>query len=384
MLDSGGPEVLPYTTLIAARSGGQSFVNLEAVVAVYEWQDQPLMFIVEGGQSDHDLRLIRRVLSMRGDAPYMGVVDGGTLRVIELGLDNKALDKARVMLDVGGEEWATFGKLAVERVAARDDTKKEPRRARGSAVSRVILKLLNGSIKALRRQGLTVEDSISFVGRALFSRFLADRNLLTEKTWPGCDPESLFDTRDSAQVICDWLDEKFNGNLLPISDVAWTLLNEPSCLELGNVMRRADGGQLRLGWKQKWDFLDFSHIPVGVLSQAYEHCLEKYDPLRQKEDASYYTPPAVADLLTKAAFRSVNDRAVLSTVRVLDPAVGAGIFLIKAYGEIVAARWKKDGVRPDTTVLREILHRQLTGFDVNEAALRFASLRCARSVSCSH
>ncbi len=374
MLDADGPEVLPYTTLIAARQGEQSPVNLEAVVAVYEWQDQPLMFIVEGNHSDRDLQLIRRVLSMRGDAPYMGVVTGGTLRVIELGLDDKSLDKARVLIDVGGEEWATLGKLAAERSAAPGDPKKEPRRARGSSVSRVILKLLNGSIKVLRGQGLTVEDSISFVGRALFSRFLADRNLLTEKTWPGCDPETLFDTPDSAKVICDWLDEKFNGNLLPVSDAAWKLLDGQSCLELGNVMRRAEGGQLRLGWRQKWDFLDFSHIPVGVLSQAYEHCLEKYDPLRQKEDASYYTPSAVADLLTKAAFRSMNDRAALPTARVLDPAVGAGIFLIKAYGEIVAARWKADGVRPDTTTLREILHRQLTGFDVNEAALRFAAL----------
>jgi len=374
MLDADGPEVLPYSTLIAARNGNRSPVDLDAVVAVYEWQDQPLMFIVEGEHSDRDLRLIRRVLSMRGDAPYMGVLSGGTLRVVELGLDKKPLNKVGVPVDVGSEEWATFGKLAAERSAAPDDRKGEPRRARGSAVSGIILKLLNASIKVLRTQGLTIEDSISFVGRALFARFLADRSLLTEETWSGCNPEALFDTPNDVRSICVWLDEKFNGNLLPISDAAWHLLNEKCCHELGNMMRRAPDGQLSLDWKQKWDYLDFSHIPVGVLSQAYEHCLERYDPLRQKEDASYYTPSAVADLLTKAAFRSLQDKTSLHEVKVLDPAVGAGVFLIKAYSEIAAARWKADGHRPDTTALREILHRQLTGFDVNEAALRFAAL----------
>ncbi|MBY5700926.1 N-6 DNA methylase [Rhizobium leguminosarum] len=374
MLDADGPRLLPYATLVAAREGSSASVNLASVVAVYEWQDQPLMFVVEGGQSENDLRRIRRVLAMRGDAPYMGVVTGGTLRVIELGLDSKVLGSADVRVPVGGEEWATIGRLAVERFASNSDEEPEARRARGDSVSRVILKLLNASIKVLRTEGHTIEDAISFVGRALFARFLADRGLLNETTWPGCDPDAVFDNTANALQICNWLDEKFNGNLLPISDDAWARLNERGCLELGNVMRRAEGGQLRLGWKQKWDFLDFSHIPVGVLSQAYEHCLEKYDPLRQKEDASYYTPTAVADILTKAAFRSFDKPKAACTARILDPAVGAGVFLIKAYNEIVSARWKEDGVRPDTAALRQILHRQLTGFDVNEAALRFAAL----------
>jgi hypothetical protein len=385
MLDEDEPRLLPYGTLVAARNADNGSVNLSSVVAVYEWQDEPLMFIVEGGQSEDALRRVRRLLAMRGDAPYMGVVDGGTLRVIELGLDKKPLEKADVNVAVGGEQWATIGKLAVERLVAESDEDRKPRRngksvapqsrrARGGSVSKVILSLLNSSIKVLTSQGLSIEDAISLVGRALFSRFLADRELLNMNTWPGCDPDTVFDNAVNAQTISEWLDTTFNGNLLPISDVAWARLNDRCYMELGHIMRRADGGQLRLGWKQNWDFLDFSHIPVGVLSQAYEHCLEKYDPQRKKDDASYYTPSVVADIVTKAAFRSVGDHRKTSGVRVLDPAVGAGIFLIKAYNEIVAARWKADGVRPDTLVLREILHSQLTGFDVNEAALRFAAL----------
>jgi len=40
----------------------------------------------------------------------------------------------------------------------------------------------------------------------------------------------------------------------------------------------------------------------------------------------------------------------------------------------VAERWAATGVRPNTRGLREILYQQLTGFDIDEAALRFAAL----------
>ena len=50
------------------------------------------------------------------------------------------------------------------------------------------------------------------------------------------------------------------------------------------------------------------------------------------------------------------------------------MFLLTAFRELVAARWRADGKRPDTQQLREILYDQITGFDINEQALRFAAL----------
>src|SRR5262249_30833723 len=63
-----------------------------------------------------------------------------------------------------------------------------------------------------------------------------------------------------------------------------------------------------------------------------------------------------------------------ANARVLDPSVGAGVFLVTAFRNIVAARWRLQGTRPDRNALRDILYRQLAGFDVNEAALRLAAL----------
>jgi len=143
---------------------------------------------------------------------------------------------------------------------------------------------------------------------------------------------------------------------------------------LGDVLRRAPGGQLFLGWKERWDHLDFAHIPVSVLSQAYENYLRLHAPEAQRREGGYYTPQPIAELMVKGAFRALERTGDAHEARVLDPAAGAGIFLSTAFRNLVAARWKHDGRRPNTRTLREILYNQITGLDINEAALRFAAL----------
>ncbi|MBS9721454.1 N-6 DNA methylase [Tianweitania sp. BSSL-BM11] len=143
---------------------------------------------------------------------------------------------------------------------------------------------------------------------------------------------------------------------------------------LGNILRRAEGGQLSLGWKEQWDNLDFSHIPVGVLSQAYEYYLRKHAPKQQQQEGGFYTPHPIANIMVSAAFRGLNAQSISATARILDPAAGAGVFLLAAFRELVAARWRVEGQRPDTATLRDILYSQVRGFDINEAALRFCAL----------
>ena len=78
--------------------------------------------------------------------------------------------------------------------------------------------------------------------------------------------------------------------------------------------------------------------------------------------------------MVRASFRALERRDTGESVRVLDPAVGGGIFLLTAFRELVAEHWRADGERPDSHALREILYEQMVGFDINEAALRFAAL----------
>ncbi len=185
---------------------------------------------------------------------------------------------------------------------------------------------------------------------------------------------SLFDDREKTEETSEWLDEKFNGDLLPLSANIFGSLPNRVYGVLGDILRRAPSGQLFLGWEEKWDNLDFAHIPVGVLSQAYELYLRKHARARQRREGGYFTPKPIAELMVRASFRALERQGAGKAAKVLDPAVGAGIFLLTAFRELVAENWRVDGKRPETGTLRRILYKQIVGFDINEAALRFAAL----------
>jgi hypothetical protein len=364
--DEDGPGLLPYTTLTAARRREGS--DLGALKGVYEWLESPLIFLVDGedlkDERDH-LRKIRRIVTLRGDAPYLGVVRPGQLEVYRLALDSLPPEECHVSLDEV-DQRVTLPWLAHKRPQAAVDSE--------SWISKVVLTLLRQSIRSLRGFDVNGHDAISLAGRALFVRFLADRDLIPESFCPPDEVASLLDDGDRAEATSDWLDETFNGDFLPLSLGIFQKLRKEAYFTLGNILRKAEGGQLYLGWEQKWDYLDFAHIPVGVLSQAYGQHLREYTPKKQQKEGVYYTPRHIADLMVRAAFSGLRSDGEAYRAKILDPAVGAGVFLILALRQLAKERWRETGVRPDTSTLRSILYEQLVGFDINEAALRFAAL----------
>lgn len=366
-LDGGGPELLPYATLASARGRGHSILRI--VGAVYEWQGAPLAFLVDADQvqGDTDIHQLRRLLAMRGDAPYLGVVAPGRLDIYAISLDRKTPTQVRTTVDRSDHQARDlFAVLANRRPQAG--------RTKQGWISNVVLNLLTHAIDHLIGLDVDHDDAISLVGRALFARFLGDRDLLPAGMTAPQITAALFDDADRAVATCAWLDATFNGDLLPLSDALFERLPAGAYSVLGNIMRRADGAQLFLGWAERWDQLDFAHIPVGVLSQAYELYLRSHAPAKQRREGGYYTPRPIADLLVRASFRALERTGSSAEARILDPAAGAGVFLLTAFRELVAAQWRAEGKRPDTAQLRQILYNQITGFDINEAALRFAAL----------
>ena len=367
LLNEDGPELLPYATLMVARRSDHAI--LDVVEAVYEWQGAPLAFLVDADslENDDQLRCIRRLLAMRGDGPYVAVMAPGSLDVYRVALDGKSMRQARVKWEDGDDARATvFLRLGNMRPKAAVTNR--------DWISNVVLNLLTDSTTTLIGLGVSHEDAISLVGRALFTRFLADRSLLPDSTLEAATAASLFDTREMAKETSRWLDATFNGDLLPLSAHTFDMLPEDGYHVLGDILRRAPNSQLFLGWEEKWDNLDFAHIPVGVLSQAYELYLRNHAPNKQRCEGGYFTPRPIAELIVQASFRALKHREIGKSAKILDPAVGGGIFLLTAFRELVAEHWRADGKRPDTNTLRRILYNQLVGFDVNEAALRFAAL----------
>jgi type I restriction-modification system DNA methylase subunit len=80
----------------------------------------------------------------------------------------------------------------------------------------------------------------------------------------------------------------------------------------------------------------------------------------------FYTPPAIAELITKWAVRSPDDK-------VLDPGCGSGTFLVKAYKRLLELKGYKE---PTERVHKEILE-QLYAFDINPFPLHLTALNLA-------
>jgi len=332
-LDADGPELLPYATLTSARRNSDSILGV--VGAVYEWQDAPLVFLVDADQIDgkDQIHRLRRLLAMRGDAPYLGIIAPGRLDVYAIALDRKTPAQARVAVDLSTDAIKDlFPYLANHRPQAA--------RTKQGWISNVVLNLLTEAIDHLIELELEHCDAISLVGRALFARFLGDRDLLPADLAAPDIAAAMFDNADNARATCTWLDETFNGDLLPLSGNIFDHLPPEAYHLLSNIMMRAPGGQLFFGWAERWDRLDFAHIPVGVLSQAYELYLRSHAPAKQRQEGGYYTPRPIANLLVRASFRALERDGVTANARILDPAAGAGVFLLTAFRELVAARWR--------------------------------------------
>ena len=116
---------------------------------------------------------------------------------------------------------------------------------------------------------------------------------------------------------------------------------------------------------------DFAHIPVGLLSQVYERFAWKWEHQTAKETSVHYTPRNIAATLVDEAFTKLPDA---EKARVLDPACGAGVFLVLAFRRLYRERWRADDERPDKKIIRKILEKQIVGFDISDSALKLAAL----------
>ncbi|MCB9796150.1 MAG: N-6 DNA methylase [Alphaproteobacteria bacterium] len=383
-----GPDHVPYLSLMGARRQDQRLPD-----AVVRADEAPLAWVVDApeGLPAPTLSHLRRTLAFREEAPYLFVSEPGRLTVYGVDLDEDSAEEARVEVIARDAVVAptTFSRL---RILPEED----PRAARTERVQELLFALMTHTIDGLVEEcRVGREDAISLAGRALFMRFLVDRGVVIKTQrgtiCPGANRwENLFANPENVKASCLWLDKVFNGDFLPCTLLKGDTLrlSRAGFDRLTDIMRRRDPTQLGLepGWLPtlpgapelalRWHDIDFAQIPVGVLSQVYERLVDRWDPEAAKSNSVHYTPRRIAEYMVGecfAALRLEGDVA-LDRVRVLDPSVGGGVFLVAALRELVAARWRQLGHPPNSAELRRILYEQLAGFDVNEPALRLTSL----------
>lgn len=390
------PAQLDYLDLLPKQSN-----HTPLLTAVAEHQGTALLYLVDASgdvKSDADsLAAVRRQLANRSDPAWLGVVRPGTLEIFSIGFHEAAdVDPLKTIEEDSPTAPMFFQSLV-------HGTFEENHRLRGTDyVFHKIFDLLTRTTNAfVPNEGKRLLDALevlSMAGRALFFRFLIDRDIVRPSELHGrdgicpaaSDLKDAFSTAEKAAQTSAWLDATFNGDFLPLIDEAIPANNrdarERAYLRFFKRTERLVGNgifmhlhAILLGWRSvggaiqmelDWGDLDFAHIPVGVLSQVYESFSHRADPLTARDTSVYYTPRTIAGLMVEEAFAATKDQA---GAKVLDSSCGAGIYLVLAFRRLVREQWN-DGERPKTSVIQNILYKQLRGFDISESALRLAAL----------
>jgi hypothetical protein len=380
VLDSITPRHLDYLDLLKA-SGNVAL----AVDAVAEFQARPLLYIVSENRAKHldnkKITELQHLLANRGERAYLGVLSPGEMNVYPINLDRTVLARGyKETIRSDSAEAPLFFQSIVNDMFELKGQPKAP----DYVFDEIHTLMRRSSEDLIGNHGLNPLDVLSFLGRALFFRFLWDRRIIRPEELGSICPQAkshgdCFSSASSSVATCRWLDETFNGDLLPLSgsfEEVFTHADTQTGSKLFDHLRAILEGWEHVGagqfqGKLDWGDLDFAHIPIGVLSQVYESFSRVWDAQRSENTSVYYTPKNIARYLVDDAFEGVANK---KDAHILDPSCGAGIFLVLAFRKLVAARWADDGKRPNTRVIQDILYKQLCGFDVSESALRLAAL----------
>jgi hypothetical protein len=264
---------------------------------------------------------------------------------------------------------------------------------RDRCADRLLLGNLTAARARLLEQGLTPDTCHDLLARLIFIQFLFDRK--DSAGAPALTPrrlEALYEAgvlsnprrrlseilrhHSDTYAFFRWLNDRFNGDLFPGAgrsqderEAAWAaeqreVTSEHLALLADFVEGRAD---LNTGQAILWRHYAFDVIPLEFISSIYEEFVSQR---AEKTTGTVYTPAHVVDLILD---RVLPWESSEWDVRVLDPACGSGIFLVKAFQRIIH-RWRKaHGEDPRPADLRRILERNLFGFDIDAHAVRVAS-----------
>lgn len=389
------PAQIEYLDLIPRR-GSTSAPSVNAVV---EHQGTALLYLLDAcGDARVDATSVvqlQRQLANRSDPAWLGVVRPGSLELYPVGFHENAVTVPLVAISEQDRTAPLFFQNLVHGAFKEND------RLKGTDyVFKKIYDLLTQTTDEYVGTGkeplIQPLDVLSMAGRALFFRFLVDRRIVLDAELRDICPaaaglKDTFANPEKAAQTSAWLDETFNGDFLQLVDESIpaadrTVRQEAYVQFYKRTERRAGQGfflhlhAILNGWRAigggiqqelDWGDLDFAHIPVGVLSQVYESFSHRADHRTARQTSVHYTPRIIARLMVDQTFAAARDP---SRAKVLDPACGAGIFLVLAFRRLVRERWRFDEKRPDTRTIQRILYGQLRGFDISESALRLAAL----------
>lgn len=227
--------------------------------------------------------------------------------------------------------------------------------------------LLLNHIKTYRdsliESGLSELIANTLIARMIFLRYLQDRKVefVNDDNFKITD---ILVGKDKLYKFFNYLKSKFNGDLFAINENEENLINQNHLDILKMFLIGAKvSGQLPL-----FDLLDFSIIPVELVSRIYEHFLD----YKKYKNKSYFTPTFLVDYIVNETIVPFLSDKNDSNCMVLDPACGSGIFLIESLRKIISkeTELKQRKLLPEE--LKDIVTKNIFGIDKDENAINIA------------
>ena len=238
-----------------------------------------------------------------------------------------------------------------------------------------------------------LRDLHSLIGRAIFIRYLEDREILVpayfekvaarSKHWtkilaqppsaPALDrrfaelrfPRVLQD-KEFTYAIFEELALDFNGDIFPIDDQERDRIQQAHLDRLRGFLIGSTSDQENLFFFA----YRFDVIPIELISTIYEEFYNERTG-KGKNQGSHYTPPALVEYVLA---KTLTLEVLAKKPRVIDPACGSGIFLVESFRRIVRNLCaQQNGRRVSPPQLRKLLRDQIAGIDINEEAVRVAA-----------
>ncbi|MGO9167394.1 MAG: class I SAM-dependent DNA methyltransferase [Candidatus Sulfotelmatobacter sp.] len=233
----------------------------------------------------------------------------------------------------------------------------------------------------------------SLIGRAIFVRYLEDREILLpayfgkiaegRKEWTkllaqppaasALEPRlaelrflRVLQNKDFTYALFDQLAHDFNGDIFPIDQEERKRTQQGHLDKLRGFLLGSTSAQQELFFFA----YRFDVIPIELISTIYEEFYNERTG-KDRNQGSHYTPPALVEFVLA---HTLTPEALSKQPRVLDAACGSGIFLVESFRRMVRHLWgEQNGKRVSRPQLRKILREQIAGIDINEEAVRVAA-----------
>ena len=280
----------------------------------------------------------------------------------------------------------------VELVSGHFFQKNENRFQKSRAADQMLLSNLKSVRRQLKELHLNEDIIHDLLARLIFIQFLFQRkdssgkpaldesflrHLYKKKTLSAVYrdlPEILTNHTDTYKFF-RLLNEKFNGDLFPgrgattaEREQEWQTEEKQVTQTHLNKLAEFVSGELEMddGQQCLWPLYSFDAVPLDFISSIYEEFTSK-----QKGTGAHYTPGHIVDFILDGVLPWNGQEWNL---KILDPACGSGIFLVKAFQRLIH-RWKNahPGEEIKSKTLKSILEHNIFGVDIDSHAVRVAS-----------